>query len=444
MASQTGLSVLSGPRGLIQTAGIGLNQPMGEYSPEVSTELAQQERKRQIANLLLQQGLSPGAAGEMVGRFYVPKGLGSNLADLAKVAMGAYGNYAANKGEREAIAGETSKRDEIIKALQQQLAPTPATTQIGTNEDQNQYVPPQPPPVEKVQQAILQAQQSRIPDVQRIAGVHQQALNQRITREDMQQQHEKELAAAAALKREQSQAQRDMEERIAKLQVGSKEKVAELPVQPVTVIGKDGKPHEVDARTGRDLGLSAKPELQAQKNEGKQLSPTSQKELFEADDTMVASQNAKTALTRALELNDKAYEGALAGGRAAVMSNIPGAPKEGANAAVDLNNIVTGQALEQLRATFGGMPTEGERKVLLDVQGSVNMTAPQRKEVWERAIKLVERREKIAKERADQLRGGTYFKPQGGPTVPPVDLSQNRRSSDKTRLKFDAQGNPVK
>jgi hypothetical protein len=85
---------------------------------------------------------------------------------------------------------------------------------------------------------------------------------------------------------------------------------------------------------------------------------------------------------------------------------------------VELNNIVTGQALEQLRAVFGGMPTEGERKILLEVQGSVNMKASQRKEIYERAIQMAERRMEQSTQKAKQLREGSFFTPNGGPAAP--------------------------
>ncbi len=152
------------------------------------------------------------------------------------------------------------------------------------------------------------------------------------------------------------------------------------------------------------------------------LSPAAQKELFESDDTIAASQNAASALKQALALNSQAFAGPLAKERAATLSAIPGAKSPAADATVSLDNLVTGQALEQLRATFGGMPTEGERKILLDIQGSVNLQPQQRQEIWERAIKLANRREEINRQKAEQLRGGTYMKPGGGTAnVPAID-----------------------
>lgn len=140
------------------------------------------------------------------------------------------------------------------------------------------------------------------------------------------------------------------------------------------------------------------------------LSTTAQKELFEADDTIQSGKNVSGLLDQALKLNDKAYSGLTSDLRATAMSNIPFvSPPEGANATVDMNNIILGQALESLKATFGGMPTEGERKILIDIQASVDKKPEQRKAILERAKEAVERRVKFNISKAKALREGTYM-----------------------------------
>lgn len=65
----------------------------------------------------------------------------------------------------------------------------------------------------------------------------------------------------------------------------------------------------------------------------------------------------------------------------------------------------------QLKAIFGGNPTEGERRVLLDIQGSSSQPDAVRQRIFDRAIGLAETRLKLNQDRANELRGGTYFKP---------------------------------
>lgn len=139
-----------------------------------------------------------------------------------------------------------------------------------------------------------------------------------------------------------------------------------------------------------------------------QLSASAQKELFEADELAQASANAVGMLKEALTLNDKAYSGYGAKERAVIRSNLPG-NDEGADATINLDNLMTGQALESLKAVFGGMPTEGERKILLDMQASADKTPKQRKAILDRAVQATERRLKFNKSKGDALRKGSYF-----------------------------------
>ena len=149
---------------------------------------------------------------------------------------------------------------------------------------------------------------------------------------------------------------------------------------------------------------------------GVKLSPTEQKELFEADDTVQSGVGAISSLKKALELNNKAYSGVGAGTRATIMSNLPG-QSEAADATIALDNIIMDQALSQMKAIFGGNPTEGERAILLDLQASASKTPTQRKAILDRAIASTQRRVEFSRKKADDLRTGKYMQPGGGPSV---------------------------
>ncbi len=171
------------------------------------------------------------------------------------------------------------------------------------------------------------------------------------------------------------------------------------------------------------------------------LSATAQKELFEADDLINASRNAKALLTKALEFNDAAYSGPTAKSRMVASRLTPNAlmTKDaiaGADAATELDNIMTGQALESLKAIFGGMPTEGERKILLDIQASLDKTPKQRKDIIDRAIQLADRRLQANMNKAKALREGTFFSDQ--PDYPDAELPpvQPATSNAKGGIKF--------
>lgn len=142
------------------------------------------------------------------------------------------------------------------------------------------------------------------------------------------------------------------------------------------------------------------------------MSPTAQKELFEVTDSISAAQNGITNLKDALKYSEKAYDGFGATQRAAVAGNLT--DSEAATATAMLNNIVTGNALEMLKATFGGAPTEGERAILLQLQGSANLPRAQREAIYNRAIQMAERRLQSNQAKAEGIRNGSYFQSQQG------------------------------
>lgn len=138
------------------------------------------------------------------------------------------------------------------------------------------------------------------------------------------------------------------------------------------------------------------------------MSPTLQKELLEADDTVQAGAGTIASLKAALAKNDKAYSGFGAKTRATIRSNLPG-ESDSADATVLMENIMTGQGLESLKAIFGAAPTEGERKILMDMQASVDKTPAQRAEIINRAIAAAQRRLVYASNKAKAIRDGTYL-----------------------------------
>lgn len=145
------------------------------------------------------------------------------------------------------------------------------------------------------------------------------------------------------------------------------------------------------------------------------LSATDKKAIMEADEGVLAAQTAIDALRQAKELSKKAYAGPTAGIRGYGTSLLG---SEGGVATTELTNLVMTNALGQLKAIFGAAPTEGERKILLEIQGSVNQPDEVRQKIYDRAMQLAEMRLKFNKQRSDELRGGTFYKPPGDAAKP--------------------------
>ena len=122
-----------------------------------------------------------------------------------------------------------------------------------------------------------------------------------------------------------------------------------------------------------------------------------------ADEAVGSAQGVINAMPEAKAVSKKAYAGPTAGWRGWATAPFG---SEASQATGHLTSIVTGISLAQLKATFGGNPTEGERKVLLDVQGSANMPEAMREKVFNRH-EARRAAQDIAQERAGELCGGT-------------------------------------
>lgn len=138
------------------------------------------------------------------------------------------------------------------------------------------------------------------------------------------------------------------------------------------------------------------------------MNATIQQAILGADEVAASSETSITTLNRALELSQQAYEGPASEQRAAVAALFG---DQGAQATLELKNIVMSNALESLKATFGAAPTEGERKILLDIQGSVDQPKAVREAIYRRAQAAAARRVELNRRKAEALRSGQYFDP---------------------------------
>jgi len=139
------------------------------------------------------------------------------------------------------------------------------------------------------------------------------------------------------------------------------------------------------------------------------------KAMREAEDGVFAADQALTTLKTAAETSPGAYEGYTAGARAAIGNNLPDwavpdfiASPEASVATRTLDQLTTEGALQQLKSIFGAAPTEGERQILLDIQGASSQPETVRRATYARAQQAIERRKMFNAERASELRGLTY------------------------------------
>jgi hypothetical protein len=183
---------------------------------------------------------------------------------------------------------------------------------------------------------------------------------------------------------------------------------------------------DVEARkkAAADLGLTPdNPAYQAYiltakmpREDAQRLTSTDKHFIAEADDAVLAADNVSGQLKQALKLNPTTNYGATAGMQAWAARNDPTGFFDDAKGqqTTDFSNLVGTQALNSMKSIFGANPTEGERAILLELQASVDKTPEERRPILERALQLVERRKQFYKDRADELRGGEFYKKDGG------------------------------
>lgn len=146
------------------------------------------------------------------------------------------------------------------------------------------------------------------------------------------------------------------------------------------------------------------------------LTATDKKAVLEADEKVQGGQQVIQNLQRAKLLSKQAFSGPAAAGRgyaASFLGDTSDTGKAGI-ATTDMNNLVTTNAVTQLKAIFGGNPTEGERAILLDIQGSASQPDAIRQKIFDRGIEAAQKRLAFEQQRADELRGGTFYKKDGG------------------------------
>lgn len=150
------------------------------------------------------------------------------------------------------------------------------------------------------------------------------------------------------------------------------------------------------------------------------ISATDKKAIFEAEDAQPQLTGTLEALKRAKEINSDTFQGAGASARAWLGTKLPDmmvpdfvADPKRAKITEEWQKTMGPEALQSMANTLKGATTDFELKKFIDMLADPSTTAETRGKVIDRMISLSERKQKINDARIQDLRGGTYFKPQG-------------------------------
>lgn len=156
-----------------------------------------------------------------------------------------------------------------------------------------------------------------------------------------------------------------------------------------------------------------------------ELSATDRKAIMEAEDQVPIVQNTIGILNRALELNPRAYSGIGAGVLGTLgTAGIPGSgailDPERAKATREFNQLMSGQAIEQMSQTLKGATTDREMAQFVEILGNPATPPEIRERTINRMKALAERQLQLQQVRIQQLRGREYYRPGGGSSTAPA------------------------
>lgn len=137
------------------------------------------------------------------------------------------------------------------------------------------------------------------------------------------------------------------------------------------------------------------------------LSGSEQKILLQSEDVLNSAEDTLGKLRRVMELNPKALEGSLTGFRKQVGS-LFSSDDPTYVATEELDNTLQSMALSMLKSTFPGSVTEGERKALMDLQGSSSLPRAARERIYRNAFAAAQTVAARARERIQKTQSGFY------------------------------------
>tara|TARA_R110002020_G_scaffold136464_1_gene304292 strand:- start:3950 stop:6226 length:2277 start_codon:yes stop_codon:yes gene_type:complete len=190
------------------------------------------------------------------------------------------------------------------------------------------------------------------------------------------------------------------------------------------------KPLTTAAKTAKDMGLQRgtpeynefvqkyyaeeqairKLEMQAMKANAGRLTNPEITQLVDADTKLDAVNESLSNLNEALKINPKAYGDSWTDVAAKFAKGVYAPNDEKYRMSERLENLLTKGALRVLKLTFGGNITEGERAILIKVQGLGTKSVKERGEIiTEAARALVNVRRKL-EERRRLIKSGDYVR----------------------------------
>jgi hypothetical protein len=159
------------------------------------------------------------------------------------------------------------------------------------------------------------------------------------------------------------------------------------------------------AQQGLDVRRSAE---QRQQLATEKLTPKEVDLKVQAETTLGGLDDSMSSLKRAYELNPQTFDGTLIAQaqRKLLEQTNPKDPR--VLASREQSNLLSKGAVDKLRASFGGNPTEGERAALLALEGLDSKSKEERAKIMQNTYRLLKARRVREQKRLDEITKGSY------------------------------------
>ena len=152
----------------------------------------------------------------------------------------------------------------------------------------------------------------------------------------------------------------------------------------------------------------AQEKFQNQKQQQTKLSPTEINMKKEAEDTIATGKQSLADLKQAYALNPNSLAGGWMDKGQQWLAEAAGSKDPTIVNTRILNNLLGAQGLAKLKSTFGGNPTEGERAIMLELEGIGSKTKEERAAIIKRTYKVLQDKQAREQTRLDQINSGAY------------------------------------
>ena len=152
----------------------------------------------------------------------------------------------------------------------------------------------------------------------------------------------------------------------------------------------------------------AQSKFQNQQAQQAKLSPAEMKLKTDVEDILTSTDQAMLDLKRAYQLNPNTFDTSLADTAQRKLLEAAGSKDPKVIATREQTNLLSKSAVGKLKTAFGGNPTEGERKILLDLEGIDAKSKEERAIIMRNSYTALKNRREREQKRLNDIKQGLY------------------------------------